>query len=288
MAELTKEKLFEDIKNIFKKVDPKVEGIDLNSNLENLLSKINSQLGADIDKLIKIVPKEIQGDISSKLNELSSSSSLDVTKLQTDLIPFIQEESQKTIEFMKNPANLLKTGLKGLSALSSGTSPTEIFDKMNNIVNEEVKNITDKYPGKDLTEIQTAFSSVLPISSISSISEAAATQLSTLPTNDGTPLSQDDDQGIVNKILNKIKNTDITVMSIYLYLTIIFGLYFFVGFIFTNCIADGAKDVYYQIIGIKFTTWSNIVNDISNMYSIATSKPPTTRNAQANSNSRNR
>ena len=281
MAELTKEKLFESIKNIFQKVDPKVEGIDLNSNLQSILGKIESQLGADIDKLINIVPKEIQGDISSKLNELSSSSTLNAEQLQADLIPFIQTESDK---FMKNPANLLKTGLKGLSALASGTSPTQIFDKMKNIVDAEVQSIQEKHAGKEISGIETAFSSVFPIDTVSSMSQAVSAQVSTLPSvvsNDGTPLSQDD-QGIVNKILNKIKTSDITVMSIYLYLAIIFGLYFFIGFIFTNCIADGAGDVYYQILGVKFTTWSNIMNDISNMYSIPTTKPPTTRNVPQN------
>ena len=277
MAELTKEKLFESIKNIFQKVDPKIEGIDLNSNLQSILGKIQSQLGADIDKLINIVPKEIQGDISSKLNELSSSRTLNAEQLQADLIPFIQTESEKTIEFMKNPANLLKTGWKGLSALASGTTPTQIFDKMKNIVDAEVQSIQQKHAGKEISGIETAFSSVFPISSISSMSEAVSAQVPSVVSNDGTPLSQDD-QGIVNKILNKIKTSDITVMSIYLYLAIIFGLYFFIGFIFTNCIADGAGDVYYQILGVKFTTWSNIMNDISNMYSIPTTKPPTTRN----------
>lgn len=294
MAELTKDKLFESIKNIFQKVDPKVEGIDLNSNLESLLGKIKSQLGSDIDKLINIVPKDIQRDISNKLDELSSSSSLDPQELQTDLIEFIKTESDKTIDFMKNPANLLKTGWKGLTTLASGMSPTQIFDKMNNIVNEEIQNINEKYPDKDLTEIQTAFSSVFPISSISSMSEAVSAQISALPSMSNGVVSNDgilpDDQGIMNKILNKIKTIDITVMSIYLYLTIIFGLYFFIGFVFTNCIADGAGDVYYQIFGIKFTTWSNIINDISNMYSIPTSKPPTKpptpKNAEPNSRNR--
>ena len=54
----------------------------------------------------------------------------------------------------------------------------------------------------------------------------------------------------IKKLIKKISTTDITVMAIYFYLSIIVGLYILIGFILTNCVFDNAKRVFNLITGI--------------------------------------
>jgi hypothetical protein len=54
----------------------------------------------------------------------------------------------------------------------------------------------------------------------------------------------------IKNAIKKISTSDVTVMAIYFYLSIIFVLYILIGFILTNCVFDNAKRVFNLITGI--------------------------------------